>query len=223
MSAEPRPLGVLFDWDGVVIDSHDQHRLAWHRMAAELGLPFTDDLFAASFGMRNQNIIGPLFGWADPADTARIQEIGDRKEHLYREIIRESGIEPLPGVHALLEELAAAAIPCAVGSSTPRENIRVILESTGLGRFFHAVVTAEDVSRGKPAPDVFLLAAERIHRPAVQCVVLEDAHVGIQAARAAGAKVIGVATTHPADTLAADVVVPDLSGVSLALIRSLWP
>jgi beta-phosphoglucomutase-like phosphatase (HAD superfamily) len=91
-----------------------------------------------------------------------------------------------------------------------------------LARFFRAIVTAEDVNRGKPDPDVFLLAAERIGQAPGQCVVLEDAHVGIQAARAAGTKVIGVATTHPAHTLAADFVAPDLRGVSLDAMRRLW-
>ena len=173
-----RPLGVIFDWDGVIIDSHDQHRQAFYQVAAELGKPFSDELFAKCFGRRNQSILGPLLGWVDPADTERIQELADHKEQLYRDILKQTGIDPLPGVLELLEELGEHGIPCSVGSSTPHENIRTIMEITGLKRYFAAVTAAEDVRNGKPDPEVFLVAASRIEREPGQCVVFETPSSG---------------------------------------------
>jgi len=219
-----RPLGVIFDWDGVIIDSHDQHRRAFYQVAAELGKPFSDELFAKCFGMRNQSILGPLLGWVDPADTGRIQELADHKEQIYRDILKQTGIDPLPGVLELLEELGEHGIPCSVGSSTPHENIRTIMEITGLERYFAAVTAAEDVRNGKPDPEVFLVAASRIGREPAHCVVFEDAFVGLEAARRGGMKAIGVATTHPAEKLTdhADLVVGRLTEISLSRIRGLW-
>ncbi|MEQ1841165.1 MAG: HAD family phosphatase [Verrucomicrobiales bacterium] len=224
MDRSTRPLGVIFDWDGVIIDSHDQHRLAFYQLAEELEKPFSDELFAKCFGMRNQSILGPLLGWVDPADTVRISALADRKEHLYREVLKQTGIEPLPGVVTLLEELAANGIPCSVGSSTPHENIRTVMEITGIGPLFAAVTAAEDVRHGKPDPEVFLIAASRIGREPGDCVVFEDAHVGIEAARRGGMKVIGVATTHPAESLAGstDLVVGRLTEMTVTRIRGLW-
>lgn len=212
-------MGVIFDWDGVIIDSHYQHERSWFRLAEELGQALTREEFKKTFGMRNQTIIPHHFRWAAPEDTVRIEMLGDRKEEYYREILKEEGIEPLPGVVELLSELKAAGIPCAVGSSTPRKNLDVIMEITGLSGYFQAVATAEDVTRGKPEPDVFLAAARKISREPAHCLVFEDAHVGIEAARRAGMKVIGVATTHAPESLSnANHVVHRLTEVNLAMI-----
>ena len=216
-------LGVIFDWDGVVIDSHDQHEQAWFRLADELGRPLTRELFDQSFGMRNDLIIPGVFGWADPDDDARIQELGARKETLYREILRESSIEPLPGVRDLLRELQSAGIPTAVGSSTERLNVQTVMEIAGLSEFFAAIAAAEDAENGKPAPDVFLAAARKIGRAPGNCVVLEDAPVGLEAAFRAGMRSIGIAATHPLESLDADLVVETLDGFRLEQILRLFP
>jgi beta-phosphoglucomutase len=142
-----------------------------------------------------------------------------RKEALYREIVRASGIEPLPGVTAWLAELKAAAIPCAIASSTHRLNIEIVLEVIGLTSSFSAIVSAEDVTHGKPDPQVFLRAAERLQFEPQHCVVFEDAHVGIEAAHAANMRVIAVATTHPQGELrAADMAVERLDELSVAAV-----
>ena len=215
-------LGVIFDWDGVVIHSEDQHLRSWEGLAAEIGETIPEGAFAASFGMRNQQIVPDVFRWADRDDDERIQTLGDRKEAIYRELIRQEGITPLPGVLALLDDLRAQAIPTVVGTSTPRENVQTIMSVTGLEDKFHAIVSAEDVSQGKPHPEVFLTAAERIKREPSQCVVIEDAHVGVRAAKAGGIKVLAVATTHPADSLTeADAVHADLTTVDVATLQSL--
>ncbi len=205
--------GAIFDWDGVIIDSEAQHRRSWDRLAEETGLSFPKGAFEKSFGMRNAQIIPDILGWAAPGDHGEIARLADRKESLYREEIRSQGIEALPGIRDFLDVLRTAGIPCAVGSSTSRKNIETVLELTQLGGCFDVIVSAEDVSRGKPEPDVFLRAAERLGVEPADCVVFEDAHVGIEAARRGGMRVVGLATTHPAESLsAADVVAKSLEG-----------
>jgi len=136
-----------------------------------------------------------LLGWS--TDLAEIQRLSLRKEEWYREVVKEWGIEPLPGVRVWLERLEAAGIACGIGSSTEKKNVELGLRILGLERFFVTAVTAEDVQRGKPAPDVFLEVARRLGAEAGRCVVFEDAPAGVEAGRAAGMKVVGVTTTHP--------------------------
>jgi HAD superfamily hydrolase (TIGR01509 family) len=213
--------GALFDWDGVVIDSSQQHEESWEMLAAELGLPLPHDHFLRGFGMKNQVIIPEILRWTD--DPAEIHRYSLRKEQLYREIVRERGIEPLPGVIGLLRMLQEHGVPCSVASSTHRENIETIFDVIGVRGYFQAVVTSEDVSRGKPDPEVFLKSAAKIGRDPRCCVVFEDAHVGIAAGRAAGARVIAVATTNPLDALGeADVAVASLEDVTWPLFSGLF-
>lgn len=212
-------LGFIFDWDGVIIDSHAQHEESWGLLFKELDRPMPPGFFKATFGMRNQQIIPMCFDFVAAEDHAEIARLGDRKEELYREILRRDGIEPLPGVLALLQELQELGIPAAVGSSTPRLNVDTIMAMTGLAPYFLAKVTAEDVSVGKPDPQVFLKAAEKIGRTPEQCIVFEDAYVGIEAGKRAGMKVLAVATTHPLESLGqADVAFSNLAGLTVGRI-----
>lgn len=124
---------------------------------------------------------------------------------------------------SLLQRLRDAGVPCSVGSSTPRENLRTALELTGLSPYFQAYTGAEDVSRGKPDPEVFLAAAMKIQRNPSTCVVFEDAHVGVAAARAAGMKVVAVTTTHPAESFAdVDRIVDSLEALTLDDLHALF-
>ncbi|RBP43731.1 beta-phosphoglucomutase [Roseimicrobium gellanilyticum] len=210
-------LGFIFDWDGVVIDSHAQHEESWGLLFDELGRDMPEDFFKRTFGMRNQQIIPEWFDFVDASDLETIARLGGRKEELYRDILRRDGLQALPGVHDLLEELQNLGIPAAVGSSTPRVNIDFVMDMIGLSGMFTASVTAEDVTAGKPDPQVFLKAAEGIQREPKNCIVFEDAYVGIEAGKRAGMKVVGVATTHPRHTLTdADVALPNLDGVTVS-------
>ena len=213
--------GALFDWDGVVIDSSDQHERSWEMLAEELGKSLPEDHFVRGFGMKNQFIIPNILQWTNDPDEVHGQSL--RKEELYREIIAAEGISPLPGVVDLLRMLNEHGVPCAVGSSTHRINIEVIFDAIGVRDYFQAVVTAEDVGHGKPHPDVFLKSAEKIGRSPKNCVVFEDAHVGIEAGLAAGAKVIAVATTNEIGELdKANVAVETLEEVDWPLFSSLF-
>ena len=205
--------GVIFDWDGVVIDSSAQHEKSWELLAHEIQKPLPPGHFKAGFGKKNQEIIPNLLRWSN--DPEEIRKLGERKEELYRELVREQGVAVLPGARELLEALKNASIPRSVGSSTPRSNLDSIFAATGLDRLFDAVVCGDDVANGKPAPDVFLLAAKRLGLDPADCLVIEDAHVGIEAAHRAGMKVLAVATTNSLDELgSADSAVPSLVGVT---------
>ncbi len=172
------------------------------------------DAFRKGFGMKNDRIIPEVLGWT--ADDTEIARLSQRKEALYRAILQDAGIETLPGVTEFLTALRAAAIPCAIASSTDYENIRVALDLIQLGDCFDAIISAEDVSRGKPDPQVFLLAAQKLAVPPTRCVVFEDAIVGIEAGHAAGMKVVAVATTNaPVALDAADRVVTRLDQLSV--------
>ena len=185
---------VLFDWDGVVVDSSRHHLLSWRALAAEIGRTITDEQFRESFGQMNRIIIPDLFGWSQ--DPQEIDRLGRRKEELYRKVVAEEGIIPLKGVRELIDSLGDAGVPRVIGTSTERENIRVALEVMDLENSFEGVVASEDVTRGKPDPEVFLRAAEIAGMPPARCVVLEDSHHGLQAAAAGGMRMVGVLTTH---------------------------
>lgn len=214
-------MGALFDWDGVVIDSSAQHEESWELLAVEIGKALPADHFVRGFGMKNQVIIPHILGWTQDPDE--IHEYSLRKEFLYREIVRQRGIEPLPGVTALLHLLRDRGVPCSVASSTHRENIETIFDAIGLRDYFQAVVTAEDVAHGKPDPEVFLKGAGKIGCRPEHCVVFEDALVGIEAGLAAGAKVIAVATTNDIKQLGrADLAVHSLQQVDWELFSGLF-
>lgn len=192
-------LGIIFDWDGVIIDSSRQHEESWERLADEEGKVLPSDHFTVGFGRKNEWVIPTLLKWTDSPEE--IRRLSLRKEALYREVVIEKGLSSLPGVHEFLLRLQAAAVPCCVGSSTHRANIDTSIELLGFEGLFGGIVTAEDVSMGKPDPEVFLKAAAKTGCAPKNCIVFEDAMAGIQAARAGGMKVVGVATTHPAEEL----------------------
>lgn len=210
-------VGVIWDVDGTLVDTAEQHYRAWVRLAAEIGQPFTRADFAATFGRRNPEIIRAVF---DPAATnARIEELAGRKETLYRASVADEGVELLPGAADLLAAFAARGWPQAVGSSAPRENLDLLLRATGTAGYFAAVVCGEDVRVGKPDPEVFLIAAARLGVAPERCVVFEDAVAGVEAAKAGGMGCVAVTFVghHPAASLrlaGADLVVGSLAEVT---------
>lgn len=214
-------LGVLFDWDGVIIDSSRQHEESWERLAREEKRTLPAGHFKAGFGKKNEWIIPNLLNWA--TDPTEIHRLSLRKEALYRDIVVEKGLQALPGVREFLLRLRDAGVPNCIGSSTHRENITTILHVLGFEGLFGGMVTAEDVTHGKPHPDVFLKAAAKTGCAPGRCIVFEDAFAGIEAARAGGMKVVGVATTHELGVLESKVdrVVHRLDELTVAHLRAL--
>jgi beta-phosphoglucomutase family hydrolase len=210
--------GAIFDWDGVIINSASQHELSWERLAKEYGKALPENHFKRGFGMKNEVIIPELLGWTAVPTEVRLLSL--RKEAIYREVVREQGMTALPGVEAWLRRLREAGIDCAIASSTHRENITTTLEVLALGEFFPIIVSAEDVKRGKPDPEVFLTAAQKLGVEPKDGVVFEDALVGIAAAKAAGMRMVAVTTTEPKEKLAhADWVVDRMDELDIA---QLW-
>ena len=200
------PRAVLWDMDGTLIDSAEYHWLTWRDTLAHEGHTLTREQFASWFGQRNDTILRRYL--SDSAPAEEILRIGNAKEAAYREMVRTRGVEPLPGVVEWLHRLKADGWRHAVASSAPPANIEVILEVLGVRDSFDAYVSAEEVAHGKPSPDVFLLAADRVGAPPHRCVVVEDAPAGVEAGRRGGMRTIGVASLNR--TLDADVVVTSL-------------
>ena len=190
--------GVIFDMDGVLVDSGPAHIASWRALAGKHGVEMSDEEFASSFGQTSRDIIRKLWGAQVSDDDVR--RFDDEKEAAYREII--TGNVPLsPGAREMLTALRKDGCVLAVATSGPRENVDLVLREAELGPFFAAAVTGFDVKTGKPAPDCFLLAAGRMGLLPENCVVVEDAPVGILAARAANMQPIGFVGTHPAERL----------------------
>jgi len=196
--------GVIWDMDGVLVDTAEFHFQAWSQALSEHGIPFTRELFTATFGMNNASILQSL----RVSPTLRVS-VSDRKEQLFRQAVR-GRVQPLPGVLAWLERLEAAGVQQAIASSAPPANIDALVDELGLRDYFDAIASGSDLP-GKPDPTLFLEAALLIGVPPERCVVVEDAIAGVKAARRAGMKCIAVTTTNPAHALnEADVIVERL-------------
>lgn len=209
-------IGVIWDVDGTLVDTASLHLKAWKRLGVELERPFTDEDFAATFGKRNPEIIRPIFG--EHLSDEEVLDLGDRKENYYREDAQH-GIELLPGVRVLLEAFHSMGVPQAIGSSAPGRNIELILELTKTTELFDAIVSAEDVTHGKPHPEVFLNAAKKLGLAPGQCIVFEDAVAGVQAAKAGGmtcvaVRFVGHHSSESLQTAGADRVVECLSEIT---------
>ena len=199
--------GVLWDMDGVLVDTGEFHFQAWEGLLPEYGLFFNRQFFNATFGMNNAGIVKTLLG-REP-DPRLVEEVAARKEERFRSFVR-GHVVLLPGAGQWLERLKADGWRQAVASSAPVENIHAILGSLGLDQFFDALVSGADLP-GKPESDLFLSGAKAIKSPPKRCVVVEDAIAGVEAAKRGGMKCIAVTTTNPAEALlSADVVVEGL-------------
>jgi HAD superfamily hydrolase (TIGR01509 family) len=215
----PHPSGgILWDLDGTLIDSAEQHYAAWRDALARRGREHTREEFFRGFGRRNDVILREIFG--DTLTPEEAAGVADDREERYRRLVREQGLEPLPGVTAWLTRLSEAGFRQALATSAPAANVAVVVEVLGLGRFFDATVSAEDVERGKPDPAVFLLAARRISVAPERCVVVEDAPAGLEGARRAGMKSVGILSSHYPE-LRADIVVPSLADLPAGAIEDL--
>jgi beta-phosphoglucomutase family hydrolase len=197
---------VLWDMDGTLVDSAEYHWQAWRDSMSREGFPITHEQFMATFGQRNDSILRQWLG--EKATSELIQRIGNAKEALYRQHVREHGIAPLPGALEWVMLLHRQGWGQAIASAAARANVETILDVWHASECFEAIVSAEDVHRGKPDPEVFLIAATKLDVAPKHCIVVEDAEHGIEAARAAGMKSIGA--SQNGKHLRADVVVRSL-------------
>jgi beta-phosphoglucomutase family hydrolase len=197
---------VIWDLDGTLIDSSNLHWEAWQKVMEAENITLTYEQYVADFGKRNDEILRGRLG-ADLSDEF-IARVSLAKEEVYRGLIRTKGLELLPGARHWLERFKAEGWLQALATSAPRGNIDAVFAALGIGEYFDAAISSEEVRAGKPEPDVFLAAASKLGVSPRDCVVIEDAPAGIEAARRAGMKSVGVLTTHR--ELKADLVAPSL-------------
>ena len=214
-----QPIGVLWDMDGVITDSGEAHYISWKKALDQHGIELSREFFHQTFGMNNRGILSLLF--ERDATEQEVDNIGGLKEELFREDISGT-LELLPGVAQWLQRFSQAGIAQAVASSAPQENIDAIVAELGIGDNFQALVSGAKLS-GKPDPATFILAAERLGFAPKDCLVIEDATVGVEAARRGGMKCVAVCTTHPREDLRdADIVVNRLTDLSPVDLASLY-
>ena len=209
---------VLWDLDGTLVDSGDYHWRAWRDTMRAEGLELTYQQFLDSFGQKNDRILTSWLGARATPDV--IRRVGDTKEALYRKFATVEGLTPLPGAAEWVRRLHRDGWRQAIGSSAPAENVRVMLSALSLDRYFDGIVSAEEVTAGKPDPQVFLKAAGKLHVPPAACIVVEDAAAGIEAGRRAGMKTIGVSRDA---VLPADVFVRSLAELPVEAFDRLVP
>jgi len=189
---------VLWDMDGVLVDSGEFHYVAWVEILGREGLAYTRDQFNAMFGMDNRGVLTTLLG-REP-EAAWLAPVSDEKEAAFRAAILGKA-EPLPGVVRWLTRLKAAGVRQAVASSAPPANIDLLIDALNLRQYFDAVVSTFGMA-GKPDPGVFLEAARRVGVPPERCLVVEDAIAGVQAAKRAGMACLAVTNTNTRAALA---------------------
>lgn len=202
--------GVLWDMDGVLVDTGECHFWSWSETLRKYGVPYSRELFQATFGMNNERTLTTLLGHRPEPEW--MAEVGGRKEKLFRRAVRGRA-QVLPGVLDWLERLRDSGFRQAIASSAPQANIDALVDGLSLRGRFEAIVSGADLP-GKPDPTLFLRAAQAIDVMPGRCVVVEDAVAGVEAARRAGMKCIAVTTTNPAQALqAADIVVDRLDAL----------
>ena len=207
------PKAVIWDMDGVIADTAPYHFKAWQKIFQKRGVNFTQDDFTHYFGQRNDTIIRNTLG--GQISQSEVDAIANEKERTYRKFVKQN-IKPLPGAIKLINSLGEHGFKIALASSAPIENIRLVTQGLGIENCFQAIVTGRDVIEGKPSPQGFLLAAQKLGVEPKNCVVIEDAIAGVTASKRAGMHCIAVTNTHPRENLMeADLVVDTLEAVSL--------
>ncbi|MCU0644437.1 MAG: HAD family phosphatase [bacterium] len=212
---------VIFDMDGVIVDSNPTHTIALRKFCDMQGHHLTDDeLKTRVYGRPNKDWIPDIFG--NRLTPEHYRNLADEKEALFRELFAPI-IKPLEGLIDFLQKLEDDNIPKAIASSAPPENVKFTLEKTGIEKYFDIMFNESDIEKGKPDPEIYLKAAAALRFPAKRCIVFEDSLAGVLAAKRAGCKVIGVTTTHSKDEfIGTDWVIKNFEEIGLPTLASLF-
>lgn len=216
---------ALFDMDGVIVDNRDAHLRAFVEFAKRHGIPDLDaETLLPWFGSTNAVIMGHLFG-RDDIPAEEVDRLSREKEEIYRELY-DPVMEPVPGLVELLKALRKAGVRIAVGSSAPKVNVDFVLDRCHIAQYFDAAASGSEITHSKPDPEVYLLAAKKLGVPPGNCVVFEDAFVGMEAARAAGAKVVAIASTFPREMIEQNgdynLLVDSFRHMTVDRLQKLW-
>jgi beta-phosphoglucomutase family hydrolase len=217
--AEESTRAVIFDMDGVIVDTAPYHFQAWQEVFQKRRIDFTREAFQHVFGQRDDNVIRVTLGEATP--PGEIAAIGEEKETLYRKLVKPN-VRALPGAIKLITSLRKYGFKTAIASSAVPENLRLIIETLGIISYFDATVYGIEVAESKPSPQVFLLAARRLGVVPTKCIVIEDAVAGVTAAKRAGMCAVAVTNTHPKESLTeADLIIDSLAEVTASTLEKL--
>jgi beta-phosphoglucomutase len=209
---------VIFDMDGVIIDSNPYHKISLRQFCEKYGYYLNDqELISKIYGRTNKEWIASLFGVLTKEE---LTNYGEEKEALFREIYKND-ICALKGLPEFLKNLQEKNIPVAIGTSAPRSNVDFVLSHTLLGKYFSVILDESNVEHGKPNPEIYLKVAAKLGYEPNRCIVFEDSLSGVESAQRAGAKVVGVATTHSFEELShTDFVIQDFSDLDPATLVS---
>jgi HAD superfamily hydrolase (TIGR01549 family) len=210
---------VIFDMDGVIVDSKPFHRQAWQSFCAEARHQMSDEDFEAVFGRRSQDVIRSIFG--THFSKEEVEAFGKEIDRRFRSLV-VGHIEPVSGLKEFMASLSRGRIPMGLATSGSLKNVELILGTLHLYDSFAAIIAEEDVARGKPDPEIFLMAATRLGCIPKRCVVFEDSINGIIAAKRAGMKCVALTTTHKREELtAADLVIKDFSEIDFVRLAAI--
>jgi beta-phosphoglucomutase len=213
---------VIFDMDGVIIDTEPIHHHAFFTQFAELGITVSDELYASFLGSSTRNVFQQLKQEYDlPQEVSALLQ---RKRELFNQVFDEdAGLDLLPGVRALIEDLQQHGVQMVLASSASKATIGRVFNRFGLAPYFSHTVSGEDFAQSKPNPAIFLHAAQLGETPVTECIVIEDSANGVAAAKAAGIYCIGYASPHSAgqDLRLADRVIQDFADLSAAEIQAI--
>lgn len=214
-------MSVIFDMDGVIVDSHAAHIRTWKKVLLSLGKSVTDaDLDFVRQGGRRQDILRYFLG---DLEAGQVQALCHKKDLLFRN--EAENVKMVSGVRGLLEELTHAGVPTGLASCGSMARVHHLLSRLQLRKYFMAVVTGDEVRVGKPDPEIFHKAAGQMHVHPAESIVFEDSVSGVQAAKAAGMKCVGIADrqqTPPLLRAGADCVLPNFSGLSWIKLQKLF-
>ncbi len=211
---------IIFDMDGVIVDSAKYHYLTWRTLLAKRGVNYSFEAFIDNFGRRTDLQVRRILGNIPDAEVSAIVH---EKDILFRQIVGDD-IAAFPGVVDLIRSIKTSGRKVAVGSSSPTETVHLITAKLGVKDYFDAIVCGSEVTEGKPSPQIFLTAAKKLAAPPERCVVIEDAMVGIAAARNGGMRVVAVTNTHSREELhEADMIVDSLKELNVDCLEKLLP
>ena len=210
------PAAVIFDMDGTLVATTDADFMAWQKLFREHGRDLSFKDYFPLLGRKSQDVVSDVL----ELEGEKASMAMARKMELFEEIVSIHGIHIMPNVEAFLKSIADAGIPMALATSSRKLKMQLVMEGSGLDKYFSVFVTGEEVNLGKPNPHIFLLAAEKLGVDPKGCIVLEDAFSGVAAAKAAGMKCIAIISTHEEkDLYEADLIIENFSELSLGVLN----
>lgn len=211
---------LIFDMDGVIVDSNPFHRKAWKVFSQKHNISITDeDLNSKVFGRSGHESLPTFF--SHPLTSEQVSDFVKEIDKTFRELFAPH-IKPVEGLEEFIIELRKQNYKYAIATSAPLENIDFIMESTGLRKYFDIIIDASQITRSKPSPEIYLITAARLNASPSECIVIEDSISGIESAVSAGMKVIGISTTHTAEELNhTDLIINNFNDLTIPMLNQL--